>query len=183
MNLINTPILGLLVAESKSAQDHRGSFSRFFCEAALHESLHSKHITQINHSHTTALGSVRGLHFQHPPHAEIKFVRCLKGRVWDVVVDLRKGSRTFLKWFSQELSPENSLMMIIPEGCGHGFQSLEPNCEMLYLHTASYSPEHESGLRPNDPMLNISWPLPITTLTDRDRNHPLINGGFRGIEL
>lgn len=183
MDIIATPIQGLLVVQSKNSQDHRGSFSRFFCDTVLRESLQSKHITQINHSRTTALGSVRGLHFQHPPHSEIKFVRCLQGRVWDVVVDLRKGSPTFLKWFSQELSSENSLMMIVPEGCGHGFQSLEPNCEMLYLHTASYSPQHESGIRPNDPMLNISWPLAITTLTDRDRNHPLLNSGFMGIEL
>ena len=118
------------------------------------------------------------MHCQMPPRAEMKMISCVKGRVWDVAVDLRSESKTFLQWFAQELSPDNLETMVIPEGCAHGFQSLEPGCELLYLHTAHYDSGSEKGFLPTDPQLNIRWPLPITMLSDRDRNHPPLQVGL-----
>jgi dTDP-4-dehydrorhamnose 3,5-epimerase len=180
VKLLPTAVVGVFVVETKSFQDRRGAFTRLFCEHELADAVGSRHIKQINHSRTARVGAVRGLHFQRTPHAEMKMVRCLKGRVWDVAVDLRKGSPTFLLWHAQELSASNSLMLVIPEGCGHGFQVLEPDSELLYLHTASYTPSAEGGVRFDDPALNIPWPLPVVDLSDRDKAHPLINKNFQG---
>jgi dTDP-4-dehydrorhamnose 3,5-epimerase len=176
-----TPIAGLSVVETTPHTDARGSFARLFCAQELAELLGQRQIVQINHSRTTTVGSVRGMHFQHPPHAEMKLVRCLKGRVWDVAVDLRQHSPTFLHWHGQELTPTNTYMMIIPEGFAHGFQVLEAESELLYLHTAFYTPEAEGGLRYDDPRLAITWPLPVADLSRRDQSHPLINSEFQGI--
>jgi dTDP-4-dehydrorhamnose 3,5-epimerase len=178
VKLLPTAIAGVFVVETKSFQDTRGVFTRLFCQRELADTVGSRHIEQINHSRTAAVGAVRGLHFQRPPHAEMKMVRCIKGRVWDVAVDLREGSPTFLQWHAQELSAANSLMLVIPEGCGHGFQALEPDSELLYLHTASYTPAAEGGVRFDDPALNITWPLPVVDLSMRDKEHPLINRNF-----
>jgi dTDP-4-dehydrorhamnose 3,5-epimerase len=108
-------------------------------------------------------------------------VRCFKGRVWDVAVDLRAGSPTFLQWHAEELSSENARMLVIPEGCAHGFQVLEPGSELLYLHTAFYSPEAEGGVSCNDPRLGITWPLPVADLSHRDSSLPLIAADYSGI--
>ncbi len=183
MKLITTAIAGVFVAETQAFQDKRGAFARLFCERELSDALGARHIEQINHSRTSVVGAVRGLHFQRSPHAEIKMVRCLKGRVWDVAVDLREGSRTFLQWHAQELSATNSLMLLIPEGCAHGFQVLEPDSELLYLHTASYTPSAEGGIRFDDPALNLTWPLPVADLSERDKQHPLISQKFSGIAV
>jgi dTDP-4-dehydrorhamnose 3,5-epimerase len=123
------------------------------------------------------------MHYQHPPHAEMKLVRCVKGGVWDVAVDLRAGSPTFLQWHAEELTPQNARMLIVPEGCAHGFQALEPDSELLYLHTAFYTPEAEGGVAHDDPRLAISWPLPVVDLSTRDRAHPQIMPSFSGISL
>jgi len=123
------------------------------------------------------------MHFQYAPHAELKMVRCLRGRVWDVAVDLREGSPTLLQWHAQELSETNLMMMVIPEGCAHGFQALEPNSELLYLHTAMYHKPSESAVRYDDPRLSIPWPLPVTDVSDRDQNHSLLLDSFPGISL
>jgi dTDP-4-dehydrorhamnose 3,5-epimerase len=138
-------------------------------------------IVQINHSCTTRVGAIRGLHFQYPPHAEMKLVRCLRGRVWDVAVDLRTGSPTFLRWHAEELSPRNARMLVIPEGCAHGFQVLDPDSELLYLHTASYAPPFDGGVRFDDPRLDIDWPLPLTDLSERDRCHAFLKADFSGL--
>lgn len=183
MNLLPTAIAGVFVAETKAFQDKRGAFARLFCERELADAVGARHIEQVNHSRTSALGAVRGLHFQHAPHAEMKMVRCLKGRVWDVAVDLRKGSPTFLRWHAQELSATNALMLLVPEGCAHGFQVLEPDSELLYLHTASYTPSAEGGVRFDDPALNLPWPLPVADLSERDKQHPLISQNFPGITV
>jgi dTDP-4-dehydrorhamnose 3,5-epimerase len=159
--------------------DHRGQFMRLFCERELASVIGDRHIRQINFSRTEQAGAVRGLHFQSPPHAEMKLVRCLRGRVFDVAADLRRDSPTFARWHGVELTPENGLMMIAPEGCAHGFQALEPQSEMLYLHTAFYEPAAEGGARHDDPALGIKWPLPVVDLSARDRNFPLIDGGAR----
>ena len=181
MKIVRTSIPGVLIVETEPYADHRGALARLFCSEALKDIVGSRHIVQINHSRTHTVGAVRGLHFQHPPHAEMKLVRCLKGKVWDVAVDLRAGSSTSLRWHTEELSLENGRMLVVPEGCAHGFQVLEEGSELLYLHTASYLPASEGGIRPTDPRLAITWPLPVRDLSDRDRNHPLIDGQFCGL--
>jgi dTDP-4-dehydrorhamnose 3,5-epimerase len=178
-----TPIPDLKLVEITPNRDERGAFVRFYCEKELSTLIGLRRIVQINHSRTVKAGVVRGLHFQMSPHAETKIVRCLRGRVWDVVVDLRKNSSTFLQWHAEELSSDNMLMMVIPEGFAHGFQTLEPQCELLYLHTAEYSPAKEGGLRFDDPTLRIEWPLRTTDLSLRDASHPLIDSKFQGLTL
>ena len=183
MNIRMTPVEGAVVVENRPYTDHRGAFSRLFCERTLAEVIGERHIVQINHSRTSAVGAVRGMHFQHAPHAEMKMVRCIRGRVWDVVVDLRAGSPTFLKWHAEELCPKTSRMLVIPEGCAHGFQVLEAESELLYLHTAFYSPAAEGAICYNDPLLAISWPLPVTDLSERDKNHALLSNDFAGLDV
>lgn len=179
----STPIADVHVVETLPMRDHRGSFARQFCARELNEILGERRIVQINQSRTAEAGTVRGLHYQYSPHAEMKMVRCLKGRVWDVAVDLRADSPTFLKWHAEELAPGSSRMMVIPEGCAHGFQTLETDTELLYLHTAFYKPEAEGGIRFDDPQLGIEWPLPVRGLSERDRHHPRITRAFTGITI
>lgn len=183
MNITETSIGGLYVASTTPFRDARGAFARFFCADELKDVLGARSILQINHSRTSAAGAVRGMHFQHPPHAEMKMVRCLKGRVWDVAVDVRQGSPTFLKHYAQELTPDNALMMVIPEGFAHGFQVLENESELLYLHTAFYEKTAEGGLRYDDPALNINWPLDAKDLSARDLAHPLLTPQFEGLTI
>lgn len=183
MKIVSTPIQGVCIVETNPFQDERGSFYRAFCDRELDSLLQGQTIRQVNHSRTEAVGAIRGMHFQHPPHAEMKLIRCLKGRVWDVAIDLRQDSPTFLQWHHQELSADNAYMMVIPQGCAHGFQVLEPGSELLYLHTAYYEPKSEGGIRYSDPKFNIPWPLKVTDVSDRDSSHPLLYENFRGIEL
>lgn len=178
-----TQLEGLFVVETSPHIDSRGAFSRLYCEKELSAVVGHRRILQINHSHTATAGTVRGLHFQRPPHAEMKLVRCLKGQVWDVAVDLRENSPTFLHWHAEELTPGNARMMVIPEGFAHGFQVIEPDSELLYLHTAFYTPSAEDGLSYDDPKLNIDWPLAVTDVSHRDKNHALIDSNFQGINL
>jgi dTDP-4-dehydrorhamnose 3,5-epimerase len=121
------------------------------------------------------------MHFQHPPKAEIKMVKCLRGSVFDVIVDLRRDSDTLLQWYGEILSDDNLKMMYVPEGFAHGFQTLEEKTELLYLHTEFYSPEHEGGVRYNDPRLNISWPVEVTEVSEKDQEYPLLPNDFEGI--
>lgn len=183
VKMSHTGIAGVCVADTTAFRDHRGAFMRFFCEHELADVLKGRRIEQINHSRTVVSGAVRGLHFQRSPYAEMKMVRCLKGRVWDVAVDLRKYSPTFLQWHACELSAENALMLIIPEGCAHGFQVIESDSELLYLHTASYMRSYEGGVRFDDPALQILWPLRVMDLSERDKLHPLIDENFQGVTL
>jgi dTDP-4-dehydrorhamnose 3,5-epimerase len=176
-------ITGVWTIESSVHQDHRGAFSRLFCAEEEKSILHDRSIVQINHSITRSIGAVRGLHFQHPPHAEMKIVRCLRGRVFDVAVDLRRDSPTFLNWTAVELTPANHLAFIIPEGCAHGFQVLERHSELLYLHTAFYSPASEGVVRFDDPRIGVDWPLPPTDLSARDLGHPYLDESFEGLSL
>jgi dTDP-4-dehydrorhamnose 3,5-epimerase len=181
MKVNQTAIDGLVVVETRSRSDHRGSFARLYCQDELRDVLGPRQIVQINHSRTGNVGAVRGLHYQHGPYAEMKLVRCLKGKVWDVAVDLRCGSSSFLKWHAEELSPDNGVMMVIPEGCAHGFQVLEADSELLYLHTSFYTASAEGGARPTDARLSISWPLPLQDLSDRDQNLPILTADFMGL--
>ena len=183
MKVLDTPIPDLKIVQSSPHHDDRGSFLRLYCGQEIQPLIGDRQIVQVNQSTTSRAGAVRGLHFQLPPHAEMKMVRCLRGRVWDVAVDLRSGSPTFLKWYAQELNPADKQMMVIPEGFAHGFQALEPDSELLYFTTAFYHPPAERGLRFDDPELNITWPLVPKGLSPRDLNHPLLNDDFIGIAL
>ena len=183
MKILDAPVADLKIVQSLPHRDDRGAFIRLFCAQELESLLGHRQIAQINQSRTSSAGAVRGMHFQFPPHAEMKMVRCLRGRVWDVAVDLRAGSPTFLQWHAQELAQDDAQMFVIPEGFAHGFQVLEPESELLYLHTASYHPPSEGGLRHDDPRIAIAWPLPPQDLSPRDRSHPLLGGDFTGIAL
>lgn len=183
MNTLDTPLADLKVVQSVRHEDHRGGFLRLFCAEELRPLLGDRQIAQINHSKTSRAGAVRGLHFQRPPHAEMKMVRCLRGRVWDVAVDLRSCSPTFLQWHAEELTDDIAKMLVIPEGFAHGFQALEPESELLYLHTAFYHPPSEGGLRHDDPRLAIAWPLPPQDLSPRDLVHPLLSADLTAITL
>ena len=156
---------------------------RLFCRNELQSILQSKNIVQINHSLTRQKGAIRGMHFQYSPKAEAKIVKCLRGSVFDVIIDLRKDAPTFLKWNGEVLSAENMKMIYIPEGFAHGFQTLEENCELLYLHTEFYSPEHEGGVCYDDPKIGIKWPLEPTEISDKDEKYSLLPQDFGGIQL
>jgi dTDP-4-dehydrorhamnose 3,5-epimerase len=171
------------VIELEPFVDYRGMFARIFCQNEMEQIGVRKSIKQINHSLTLKKGAVRGMHFQFPPKSEIKIVRCLQGSVFDVMIDLRSGSDTFLGWHGEILSVKNQRMTVIPEGFAHGFQTLEENSELLYLHTEFYSPKHESGIRFDDSMINISWPLEVTDVSEKDRKYPLLAEDFKGIQL
>lgn len=177
-----TEFQDLYIIEPNAFIDDRGMFSRVFCEDELKD-IFKFHIMQINHSTTTQKGSVRGLHFQYEPNAEIKMVKCIKGSIFDVVVDIRKGSPTFLKHFSIELSSKNRKMLYVPKGFAHGFQSLEDNIEIFYLSSSLYSPNQEAGLNIADPILNIQLPCEITDISLKDKNHDFLTDKFIGIEV
>lgn len=182
-SIFDTPIMGLKVIERKPIGDQRGFLSRIFCADQLKSAGWVRPIAQINQTVTKKRGTVRGMHFQSMPHAEMKLVSCLQGEIWDVAVDLRKNSPSFLRWHAEKLSAENCRALLIPEGFAHGFQTLTGDCELLYLHSAPYVREAEAGIRPNDPCLDISWPLKISEISTRDSEHPLLNDQFTGIEL
>jgi len=181
--IISTPIEGLKVLKRKPVNDMRGYLERLFCEEELSSILDGRHIVQINHTYTATRGAVRGLHFQYPPYAEMKFVSCIRGEVFDVAVDIRKGSSTFLKWHALILKPSDYNTFIIPEGFAHGFQTLTEDCELLYLHTAPYNKDAEGALNVQDSKIGITWPLAIIQISERDSSHPIIGPSFEGIEL
>ncbi|UCI10298.1 dTDP-4-dehydrorhamnose 3,5-epimerase family protein [Mesorhizobium sp. B1-1-8] len=178
-----TPIEGLTVYKTSVIGDVRGSFARLFCIGELATVLGERRIVQINKSVTSNVGAIRGMHLQNAPNAEMKIVRCLRGRVFDVAIDLRAHSPQFCQWYSVELSAEEQNAVIIPEGFAHGFQVLEPDSELLYLHTAFYAPASEWGIRYDDPRINVSWPLPVTDVSARDQRHPWLEPNFAGAQI
>lgn len=182
-DILATPIAGLHVLQRKPIGDSRGYLERLFCAEELRGLCPGKNIAQINHTLTANAGAVRGMHFQHPPHAETKFVSCLRGEVFDVAVDLRHDSPTFLRWHAERLSADNHKTLVIPEGFAHGFQTLTDDCEMLYFHTTAYQPGAEGGLNAQDPHLAIQWPLPVAGLSARDAAHPFLDSDFTGVTL
>jgi len=167
-----TPLDGLVVLLRRRMDDSRGYFERLFCGNELSRHTGGKPIAQVNHTLTVHSGTVRGLHYQLAPHAEIKFVQCLHGKVFDVVVDLRPESPTYLHWHHEILCGDDAKTLVIPEGCAHGFQTLETNCEMLYFHTAAHHPEAESGMHPLASGLGIAWPMRVCDLSARDAKLP-----------
>ena len=181
MTFTDTPLSGAYLVTPTPRSDSRGWFARTYDKAAFADIGFTDNWVQMNHSLTRQAGAVRGMHFQHPPHAEIKLVRCIAGRVYDVILDLRAGSPTFLTWFGAELSAENGQMFYIPKGFAHGFQTLTTDCQVVYCHSEAYAPEHEGAVRYNDPRVGIEWPLPVTDLSERDAAHPLLHHPFVGI--
>ena len=179
----HTKLNGLKVLKRQPMGEARGFLERFFCELDLQPLLQGRTISQINHTLTEKVGTVRGMHFQYAPHSETKIVSCLRGKVFDVAVDLRPSSATYLQWFGVELSAENFTSLYIPEGFAHGFQTLSENCELIYLHTHAYAPAAEGAVNAIDPKLAISWPLPIAERSARDESHGLICDDFQGILL
>ena len=177
-----TPLDGVMSVDRKPIGDARGFLDRLYDGAELGDLGFAGGIAQVNHTLTGKRGTVRGMHFQYPPHAETKLVSCIRGAVFDVAVDLRKGSPTFLKWHGEMLSSENNRALLIPQGFAHGFQALEDGTELLYLHSAAYAPDAEGALNQADPRLGIAWPLSITVLSERDRGHAMLDDDFEGIE-
>ncbi len=183
MKFNKTKIKDVYIIEPEPFKDHRGMFARVYCKNEFKEIGHSKDIININHSATALKGSIRGMHFQYPPKAEIKIVKCINGSIFDVAIDLRKDSPTFLKYHGEVLSAENMKMFYVPEGFAHGFQSLEDNIEMIYYTTEFYSPENEGGIRYNDPQVKIEWPLTVTDISEKDKNQKLLSDDFKSIEV
>ncbi|MBP8285363.1 MAG: dTDP-4-dehydrorhamnose 3,5-epimerase family protein [Rhodoferax sp.] len=178
-----TPLVGLSVVRRHAQADARGSFTRLFCSETLSAAGWPGAVVQVNHSLSRQLGTVRGLHFQRPPHQEWKLVTCVQGLVWDVAVDVRTHSPTYLKWHAETLSADNGLAMLIPAGFAHGFQTLSNNVELVYCHSHAYYPAAEGGLNPNDPTAAVQWPLPVSQWSERDRQLLTVDQGFAGVEL
>ncbi len=178
-----TAIKGLLTAERRVSEDERGEFSKVFSSDEFKFAGINKPLAQVNFSYNRRKGTLRGMHFQHPPFCETRIVSCLKGEVFDVAVDLRRGSETFLCWHAQKLSRVNRISLIIPEGFAHGFQTLDDDCELLYFHTGFYSPGSEGGFKADDPKIAIEWPLPVSCVSFRDGALPGVSDDFKGVEL
>jgi dTDP-4-dehydrorhamnose 3,5-epimerase len=181
MTFTPTPLPGSYLITLQPYKDDRGWFARFFCKDEFRQIGHEKEWVQLNHSTTYKTATIRGMHFQLPPFQEVKMVRCIAGAVFDVIIDLRKGSPTFLKWFGAELSADNQQMMYIPEGFAHGFQTVADNCQLIYHHTEIYTPEAEAGVRFDDPAVGIRWPLQVETISEKDAQYAYIGADFKGI--
>lgn len=179
-NCEETFIKGVYVIKAKPIEDFRGFYSRYFCTEEFKEVGLSKPICQINHTKSIKTGTVRGLHYQKKPFGETKIVRCIKGSIWDVAVDMRKDSPTYLQHFAIELNDTNQTYLYIPTGIAHAFQSLKDNTEVLYLVDETFHPDYVVGLNPTDPSIGIKWPLPISVLSEKEKNCPFIDKNFIG---
>ena len=176
MNLIRTAIDGCCIFELVKLEDDRGYFTRVMEPEPLRSADPTFSVKRVNRSLTRLRGAIRGLHYQREPMAEGKLVQCLGGAVFDVCVDIRPQSPTYLQWAGIELSAENQKMMLVPKGCAHGFQSLAENTVVEYFVDGLYSPEHEGGIRWNDPAIAIAWPLPCSITSPRDAAWPFLEG-------
>ena len=174
MKFTQTKIKDVYIIDLEPKQDSRGYFSRVFCKQELEDVNIDFSIVQINRSKTVQKGTIRGLHMQQEPHAEVKLVQCLQGAVFDVVVDMRPNSETYLQWVSQELGAQNMNLMLVPKGCAHGFQTLETDCIVEYFVSELYSPDSEKGFLWNDPKLNIPWPIQDAILSEKDKSWKLL---------
>ena len=174
MDVIPTQILGCYRVRLETLSDARGYFARVFDREILRSAGADFQVAQVNRSLTRPRGTIRGMHFQRPPRAQAKLVQCIRGAIFDVCVDLRPESPTHLRWVGSELSGENQEIMLVPRGCAHGFQALTDDCIIEYFLDEVYSPQHEGGLRWNDPALAIEWPLPCTLTSERDALWPLL---------
>ena len=183
MRLEPTQLKDVYLLKTEKRGDSRGVFARLFCEDVLIEAGVEFRVRQANFSNTRHKGSLRGLHFQFPPKAEDKIVRCTQGRVFDVIVDLRPDSQTYMQWQGFELTGESLDSLLVPKGFAHGFQTLEDDVEMHYLHSEFYAPEFESGVHFADPAVGIDWPLAVSDISDKDLKRPPLSSDFTGIIL
>lgn len=172
MHFVKTPLEGAYVVELDMKSDDRGFFSRFYCTKEFAAMGLENNFIQVNNSLSHHQGTLRGMHYQLPPKGEAKLVRCVQGSLYDVILDVRPDSPTFGQSFGCELSARNRRMMYVPKGFAHGFLTLEDETEALYLVSEFYSPEHERGIRWNDPAFNIAWPKAVIVISDKDKGHP-----------
>jgi dTDP-4-dehydrorhamnose 3,5-epimerase len=172
MEFFETSLAGAFLIRLKKIADARGYFARAWCRETFAKRGLNGDMTQLNTAHTLAQGTVRGMHFQLPPHAEAKLVRCTRGAIHDVIVDLRPGSPTLGRWFGADLTADEATMLYVPEGFAHGYQALTEGAEMYYLPTAAFAPTAARGVRHDDPALAIRWPLPVGLVSDADRGWP-----------
>ena len=172
MRLVDTSLRGVSLIELDRMTDDRGSFARSFCVDEFSNAGIEFVVDQTNISMNYVAGTVRGMHIQGPPSTETKIVRCTRGAILDVALDLRPESDTYCQWFGVELSPDNGTALFIPPGCAHGFQSLQDNSEVHYLMHGKYDPDAAYGVRYDDPAINIAWPMPVTSISDKDRSWP-----------
>ncbi|MDD4464081.1 MAG: dTDP-4-dehydrorhamnose 3,5-epimerase [Desulfobacterales bacterium] len=180
MKFTETQLKGAFIITPDLIEDERGFFARTFCRREFEEHGLNPNLVQCNISFNITKGTLRGMHYQIQPHAEVKLVRCTAGVIYDVIIDLLPESPTFRQWFSLELSAENHKMLYVPEGFAHGFQTLADNTELIYQHSAFHSPGHEGGIRFDDPALNIVWPLPVSVISPKDQHYPFIDSAFKG---
>lgn len=181
LTLGSTNIAGVISVSRASVADDRGAFARLFCADELADAGWTGPIAQVNVSFSKRRGTIRGMHYQLPPAAEMKLISCTRGMVLDVAVDLRADSPTFLAFHSEHLSAEQGGGLIIPPGCAHGFQTLTDDVELIYCHSQPFDAHAERGLNPFDERLAIPWPEPVSIMSDRDRSHPRMAAGFEGV--
>ena len=172
MRFTETRLAGAFVIDHERREDNRGFFARTFCQKEFEAHGLNPHIVQCNVAFNKRVGTLRGLHFQLPPYQEAKLVRCTRGAVYDVIVDLRRDSPTFKKWVAVELTAENRKMLYVPTGFAHSYQTLEDNSEVIYQVSEFYAPEHARGVRYNDRAFDVRWPLEITEISEQDRHWP-----------
>lgn len=175
MRFIPTPLEGAFLIEPDLKQDERGFFSRLYCEKEFTAHGLKNNFIQANNSLSASKGTLRGLHYQLSPMAEVKLVRCVKGAFFDLILDVREDSPTFGQSFGEVLTADNRKMMYVPEGFAHGFLTLSDNAEVIYLVSQYYSPDLERGIRWNDPMFHIKWPEEPSIISERDRSHALFS--------
>jgi len=182
MKFHQTPLKGAYVIEPEKRGDERGWFARVFCEKEMAAAGLVDRFVQVNNSYNAEAGTLRGMHYQLPPAPEVKIVRCVRGALWDAIVDLRPDSPTYLKWHGVELTAENRLAYYVPRGFAHGFVTLEPDTEAFYLASAFYEPTAERGLRWNDPKIGVQWPHAGKIISDKDAQWPDFDPDYHGVE-
>ncbi len=176
MIFAQTRVNGAYVIDLERRADQRGYFARAWCQREFEAHGLTARLAQVNVSANVRKGTLRGMHYQVSPYQEAKVVSCTRGVIYDVVLDLRRESPTYLRWHAVELTADNRRMLYIPEGCAHGFQTLAEETELLYLMSEFYSPEHARGVRYNDSAFGIRWPLPVESISDTDRAWPDYEG-------
>lgn len=172
MRFVETPLAGCYVIEQDRIQDHRGYFARVWCQRELEEHGLKAEILQANVGFSRQRGTLRGLHYQHSPHAEVKIVHCTRGAMFDVAVDLRPASPTFMRWYGIELTAENGKMLYVPEGFAQGYLTLVDDTEMTYQTSRFFDREAATGVRYNDPKLGIAWPADVRVISEQDKKWP-----------
>lgn len=182
MKFHQTPLKDACTIELEKRGDDRGFFARFFCRNEFDAAGLATQFVQVNNSLSAKKGTLRGLHYQLAPAAEVKVVRCIRGALFDVIIDIRADSPTFGKWFGAELTAENRLMMYVPRGFAHAILTLADDTEALYLVSDFYSPENERGIRWNDPRFNIAWPIAPAEISEKDATWPDFDPVFHGVE-